>query len=98
MQIRAYAADVETAIREQGVGTEEIGLAHVDGSYNHTYDGESTWRRGRLAARLLKTMRKEELVIQWLHGANIDHSSPIGEKHTPQSVARQIVATLRRGF
>jgi hypothetical protein len=97
MQIRAYAADVETAIREQGVDTEEIGLAYVDGSYNHTYDGESTWRRGHLAARILKK-RKEELVIQWLHGANLDHSSPIAGKDTPQSVARQIVATLRRGF
>jgi hypothetical protein len=40
-----------------------------------------------------------ESVIEWLHGANVDHNSKvvIGE-HTSKSTAVQIIDTLRRGF
>lgn len=99
MQFSTYLAEIEAAIRERGVPDSEISLAYTDGSYNRTYDGESVWRRGKVAARVLQGATPLQSVIQWLDGPTIDHSSKavVGENAT-KGVAMEIIDRLRRGF
>ncbi len=98
MKFETYLAEIEAAIRERDVKN-EITLAYTDGSYNRTFDGEWTWRKGRLGARVMRGATPVQSVIQWLDGANVDHSSKavIGE-NTSTSAATQIIETLRRGL
>ena len=98
MEFKTYLAGIEAAIRERDVKN-EITLAYTDGSYNRTFDGEWTWRKGRLGARVMRGAAPGQSIIQWLDGSNVDHSSKavIGEK-TPESAGTQIVEKLRRGF
>ena len=98
MEFKTYLAEIEAAIRERDV-TNEISLVYTDGSYNKTFDGEWTWRLGKFGARVLRGTTALQSVIQWLNGANVDHSSKvvIGE-NSSKSAAKQIVDTLRRGL
>jgi hypothetical protein len=98
MQFKTYLTEIEAAIREHDV-TNEITLVYTDGSYDRTFDGEWTWRRGTMGARVLRGKTPLQSVIQWLNGANVDHSSKvvIGE-NSSKSAAKQIVDTLRRGL
>lgn len=98
MEFKTYLTDIEAAIRERDL-THEITLAFTEGSYNRTYDGEWTWRRGKLGARVMRGATPLEAVIEWLQGPNIDHNSKVvvGED-TSKSTAVQIIDTLRRGF
>src|SRR5271170_3636726 len=98
MKFETYLAEIEAAIRERDVKN-EITLAYTDGSYNRTFDGEWTWRKGRLGARVMRGATPVQSIIQWLDGANVDHSSKVvvGE-NTSTSAATQIIETLRRGL
>ncbi len=98
MKFETYLAEIEAAIRERDVKN-EITLAYTDGSYNRTFDGEWTWRKGRLGARVMRGATPVQSIIQWLDGANVDHSSKVvvGE-NTSMSAATQIIETLRRGL
>ncbi|HEY1727021.1 MAG TPA: hypothetical protein VGG22_01425 [Candidatus Baltobacteraceae bacterium] len=98
MDFKTYLAGIETAIRERDVKN-EITLAYTDGSYNRTFDGEWTWRKGNLGARVMRGATPVQSIIQWLDGATVDHSSKavIGE-NAPATVATQIIETLRRGL
>jgi|GEM_PF-4413481 hypothetical protein len=97
MHFKTYLAEIEAEIRERDV-TNEITLEYTDGSYNRTFDGEWTWRLGKFGARVLRGTTPLQSVIQWLHGANVDHSSKavVGE-NTSKITAKQIMDTLRRG-
>ncbi len=98
MEFKTYLTEIEAAIRERDVEN-EITLVYTDGSYNRTFDGEWTWRLGKFGARVLRGTTPLQSVIQWLNGANVDHSSKvvIGE-NTSKSAAKQIMETLRRGL
>jgi hypothetical protein len=98
MEFKAYLAGIEAAIRERDVKN-EITLAYTDGSYNRTFDGEWTWRKGSLGARVVRGASPVQSIIQWLDGATVDHSSKavIGE-NTPAIAATLIIETLRRGL
>jgi hypothetical protein len=98
MQFKTYLTEIEAAIRERDV-TNEITLAYTDGSYDRTFDGEWTWRLGTMGARVMRGSTPLQSVIQWLNGANVDHSSKmiIGE-NTAATAAAQIMATLKRGL
>lgn len=98
MSFKTFLAGIEAAIREHDVKG-EIALAYTEGSYNRTYDGEWTWRLGKLGARVLQGATPLQSVIQWLDGPRIDHTSreAIGED-TAMGVAVRIIGGLRRGF
>jgi hypothetical protein len=98
MKFETYLAEIEAAIREHDTAN-EITLSYTDGSYNRTFDGESTWRLGKMGARVVRGATPLQSVIQWLDGANVDHSSKavIGES-TAVIAARQIVGKLKRGM
>lgn len=98
MQFKTYLGEIEAAIRERDV-TNEVTLAYTDGSYNRTFDGEWTWRLGKFGARVMRGATPLQSVIQWLDGANIDHTSKaaVGEDSVT-STALQIMSTLKRGL
>ncbi|HTX03421.1 MAG TPA: hypothetical protein VMD07_07055 [Candidatus Acidoferrales bacterium] len=98
MEFKSYLAKIDEAIRERDVKN-EITLAYTDGSYNRTFDGEWTWRKGRLGARVMRGATPVQSIIQWLDGATVDHSTKaiIGED-THTSAATLIMETLRRGL
>jgi len=98
VEFKTYLTEIEAEIRERDVAN-EISLVYTDGSYNRTFDGEWTWRLGKFGARVLRGTTPLQSVIQWLNGANVDHSSKvlIGE-NTSKSAAKQIMETLRRGL
>jgi len=98
MEFKTYLTEIEAAIRERDVEN-EITLVYTDGSYNRTFDGEWTWRLGKFGARVLRGTTPLQSVIQWLNGANVDHSSKvvIGE-NASKNAAKQIMETLRRGL
>lgn len=98
MEFKTYLADIEAAIRERDVKN-EITLAYTDGSYDRTFDGEWTWRKGRVGARVMRGATPVQSIIQWLDGASVDHTSKavVGE-NTAVIAATQIIETLRRGL
>jgi hypothetical protein len=98
MEFKTYLGEIEAAIRERDA-TNEVTLAFTDGSYNRTFDGEWTWRLGKFGARVMRGTTPLQSVIQWLDGANVDHTSKavVGE-HTAASAALQIMSTLKRGI
>ena len=98
MQFKTYLDEIEATIRERDTAN-EFSLAHEDGSYNTTYDGEWLCMRGKLGARVIRGATPVQSVIQWLDGPRIDHSTKavVGEG-APKTTALQIMATLRRGF
>ena len=98
MEFKTYLTKIEAAIRERDVKN-EITLAFTDGSYNGTFDGEWTWRKGNLGARVMRGATPAQSIIQWLDGAHVDHSSKavVGED-THTSAATLIIDTLRRGL